>query len=110
MRSRSEQQDPMEPTTYRELKLLSEVESDPDTTQRQLSQRVGIALGLTNTLLRNLSKKGYLRVAQASWKRRIYTLTPEGFSHRVSLMVAYVHRFLDHYRTVRQTLRYVELP
>ena len=95
----------MEPATYRELQLLSEVVSTPEITQRQLSQKVGMALGLTNTLLRNLTKKGYIRVAQASWKRRLYTLTPEGFSHRVRLMSTYVHRFLEHYRSVRQTLR-----
>lgn len=95
----------MEPTTYREMQLLSEVEQDPDVTQRQLSIRVGIALGLTNVLLRNLAQKGYVRVSQASWKRRFYTLTPDGFSHRIRLMVKYVRRFLDHYQKVRQTLR-----
>ena len=85
--------------------MLSEVETTPDITQRQLAQKVGIALGLTNTLLRNLTKKGYIRVAQASWKKRLYTLTPDGFSHRVHLMTTFVHRFLEHYQSVRQTLR-----
>jgi DNA-binding MarR family transcriptional regulator len=105
MRSRTEHQDPLEPTAYREMQLLSEVEHNPDVTQRQLSRRVGTALGLTNMLLRNLVQKGYVRVTQASWKRRLYTLTPEGFSHRIRLMVSYVHRFLDHYQRVRQSLR-----
>ena len=95
----------MEPSTYRELRLLTEVDASPDVTQRQLSNRVGIALGLTNLLLRNLTQKGYVRVSQASWKRRLYTLTPEGFSHRVGLLLSYVQRFLDHYQRVRQTLR-----
>jgi DNA-binding MarR family transcriptional regulator len=105
MRSRNEQQYPPEPTTYREMQLLSEVELNPDVTQRHLSQRIGIALGLTNVLLRNLVQKGYVRVSHASWKRRLYTLTPDGFSHRIRLMAGYVHRFLDHYQRVRQTLR-----
>ena len=95
----------MQPSTFRELQILSEVDSAPDATQRQLSQKVGIALGLTNALLRNLTKKGYIRVSKASWKRRLYTLTPEGFSHRIRLTVAYIHRFLDHYQKVRRTLR-----
>lgn len=105
MRSQREQQTSMEPATYRELQLLTEVDASPDVTQRQLSHRVGIALGLTNLLLRNLTQKGYIRVSQATWKRRLYTLTPEGFSHRVGLLLAYVQRFLDHYQKVRQTLR-----
>ena len=105
MRSRREQQDPVEPAAYRELRLLSAVEDKPEATQRELSQRVGIALGLTNVLLRNLAQKGYLRASQAHWKRWLYALTPEGFSHKLRLTVAYLHRVLDHYQTVRQTLR-----
>lgn len=105
MSSLNEQQDSSEVPVARELRLLDEVEESPDITQRELSKRVGIALGLTNILLRNLAQKGYVRVAQATWKRRLYTLTPEGFSHRIRLMVAYVHQVLDHYQGVRQTLR-----
>ena len=105
MRSNSEHTDLVETSTYRDLRLLSELEANPEVTQRQLSSRMGIALGLTNVLLRNLAQKGYLRVAQATWKRRLYTLTPEGFSHRICIMVAYVHRVLDHYQEIRQTLR-----
>lgn len=105
MRSQHEQQEPIETATYRELLLLTEVDASPDVTQRQLSRRVGIALGLTNLLLRNLTQKGYVRVSRATWKRRLYTLTPDGFAHRIGLLLAYVHRFLDHYQRVRQTLR-----
>ena len=95
----------MDLSSYRELQLLSEVDSDPNVTQRQLSRRIGIALGLTNVMLRNLVQKGYIRVAQATWKRRLYTLTPDGFLHRVRLVASYIHRVLDHYQNVRQILR-----
>lgn len=85
--------------------MLTEVEARPEITQRELSRRVGIALGLTNVLLRNLAQKGYVRITQAGWKRWLYNLTPEGFSHKARLTVAYIHRVLDHYQTIRQTLR-----
>lgn len=93
------------PACEPELEILSELEDTPDITQRELSKRVGIALGLTNLLVRNLTKKGYLRVSQATWKRRLYTLTPEGFSHKIRLMTGYVNRFLHDYSKVRQSLR-----
>ena len=105
MRSLNEQHDSLEPANYREFELLTEVDGTPDVTQRQLARRVGMALGLTNVLLRNMAQKGYVRVSHASWKRRLYTLTPEGLSHRIRLMVGYIQRVLDHYRRVRQTLR-----
>ena len=105
MRSDNEHMQAVESSTYRELQILSEVERSSEVTQRELSQRVGVALGLTNLMLRNLAQKGYLRVAQASWKRWIYTLTPEGLAQKIRLTAAYIHRVLDHYRHVRQTLR-----
>ena len=105
MSSSNEQDNLIDPGDSRELQLLSEVDRDPDATQRQLSKRVGIALGLTNILLRNLTQKGYVRVSQATWRRRLYTLTPEGFSRRIRLMVSYIHRVLDHYQRIRHALR-----
>ena len=75
MRSEDEQQSPVTPSVYRELQLLTEVDETPAVTQRQLSLRVGIALGLTNVLVRNLVQKGYLRVSNATWKSLIYNLT-----------------------------------
>ena len=108
MRSKNKQSDSVNnssgPTGERELQILSEIETNPEVTQRALAQRVGIALGLTNLLVKNLAQKGYLRVAEATWKRRFYTLTPEGFSHRLGLLVTYVNRFLFNYRNVRKTL------
>lgn len=105
MRSNNEQQNSSEPESYRELRLLSEVDENPEVTQRVLSQRLGIALGLTNVLVRNLVQKGYIRATHAGWKRWLYNLTPEGFSHKLRLTVSYIHRFLDHYQRVRQALR-----
>ena len=105
MRSETEHKDSFENPSYRELRLLSEVDRRPEASQRSLSRKIGTALGLTNLLLHNLAGKGYIRITQAGWKRWLYTLTPTGFSRKIQLTVAYVHRFLYHYQTVRQTLR-----
>ena len=105
MRSDYEHEDPLESSTYRELRVLSEVDRNPQVSQRALSRRLGIALGLTNLVVRNLAQKGYVRVTQTSWKRWVYLVTPEGFTRKVNLMVGYIHRVLDHYRQVRETLR-----
>lgn len=105
MRSKREPQSLMDDDAYRELRLLTEVDKTSESTQRDLSKRVGIALGITNVLLRNLSQKGYIRVTQAGWKRWLYALTPAGLSRKIQLTAAYVHRVLDHYQKVRQTLR-----
>lgn len=88
-----------------ELHVLNEVEISPDTTQRDLSQKIGISLGLTNVIVRNIIKKGYVRSQHATWKRRAYSLTPEGFSRKIRLTVNYIRRFMGHYQNVRDILR-----
>jgi DNA-binding MarR family transcriptional regulator len=105
MRSVKELKSGSEDSTDRELRLLAEVEADPETNQRSLSQRAGIALGITNLLLRNLAEKGYLRISQAGWRRWVYSLTPAGVSRKFQLTAAYVHRVLGQYQKVRQMVR-----
>ena len=89
----------------RELSLLTEVQQQPEATQRQLSVKLGIALGMTNLLLQNLVGKGYIRISNAGWRKFIYALTPNGVSRKINLTLGFVHRFLEHYSNVRQTLR-----
>lgn len=105
MRSQNEHQDITERHDYMEMQLLAQVEDNPEVSQRELSSRVGIALGLTNILLRNLVQKGYIRATKTHWKRWLYALTPEGVSRKIRLTASYVHRVLNHYQGIRQTLR-----
>lgn len=105
MRSKIEQQSRAEHHEYIELQVLSQVEVEPELSQRELAGRVGIALGLTNVLLRSLVQKGYVRATHSNWKRWLYALTPEGVSRKIRLTASYIQRVLGHYQTVRQTLR-----
>ena len=104
MCSNDEHHNPLDSPVYRDLRLMSEVNEAPEVNQRQLSLSLGIALGLTNVLLKNLVQKGYVRVSNASWKRRMYNLTPEGLAHKLRLTTGYISRVLDHYQNVRQIL------
>lgn len=105
MRSHNEQNEIIDGPSYRELRLLSEIEREPETTQRELALKAKSALGMTNLLLRNLVQKGQIRVTQAGWKRWIYVMTPVGFARKIQLTVSYVQRVLHHYGEVRETLR-----
>jgi DNA-binding MarR family transcriptional regulator len=105
MRSLNEQSKSLEDASYRELRLLEEVAESPDLSQRQLAQRLGIALGVANLLVRNLAKKGYIKVTHLGWKRWVYVVTPKGMARKVHLTLGYIERFIDHYRRVRQLLR-----
>jgi len=105
VRSNGEHIDQQGSDSYAELNLLKEVSRTPEVTQRSLASRLGISLGLTNLLLRNLAHKGYVRVAKANWRRRLYALTPQGMAHRLLLTGAYVSRVLDHYQKIKLILQ-----
>jgi DNA-binding MarR family transcriptional regulator len=90
--------------TYRELRLLEEVSRSSEVSQRRLAGTLGIALGVTNVLLKTLARKGYIRIIQVKWRRWIYVLTPTGIAHKVQLTVAYVDGFMNHYRRIRDII------
>ena len=92
------------------MHLLTEVAQSPDVTQRELSTRIGVALGLTNLYLKRLARKGYIKVADfprkpAAKKRLRYLLTPKGIAEKSRLTYDHVAYSLSLYRRARQTLR-----
>ena len=105
MRSENEHVDKIEDISYKELRVLEEIDQDPELTQRQLSRRMGVALGVGNLLLKNLAKKGYVKVTHLSWKRWIYVITPKGMTRKVNLTLSYIESFLGHYRRVKKILK-----
>ena len=104
MRSENEHPNKIEDISYKELRVLEEIDQDPELSQRQLSRRMGVALGVGNLLLKNLAKKGYIKVTHLSWKRWIYVITPKGMTRKVNLTLSYIESFLGHYRRVKKIL------
>jgi ribosomal protein S25 len=45
--------------------ILEAIASGQPVTQRSLARQIGVALGLTNLLIRRLVGKGYLKIAKA---------------------------------------------
>jgi len=94
-----------EQNIYRELQILEEMEFDPRISQRNLSQKLGIALGLANLLIKSMVQKGYIKASKLSWKRWVYIVTPTGFTRKIQLTFAYIDRFFDQYKNVREILK-----
>jgi DNA-binding MarR family transcriptional regulator len=94
----------------RNLEILAAIGEDNALSQRALSERLGVALGLTNLYLKRLVTKGYVKVTEfsdkpAARKRLRYLLTPKGLAEKTRLTYAYMDRSLAQYRLARQTLR-----
>ena len=95
----------MNHSTYRDMHLLNEVTKTPDATQRELSRRIGVALGLTNLLLRRLVKKGYIKISGTKRSRIRYLITPQGILEKSRLTYEFIQYSLQLYGRVRHSLR-----
>jgi DNA-binding MarR family transcriptional regulator len=85
----------------RDLLLLSELYRDGGATQRLLSTKLGVALGLTNLYLKRLARKGYIKIATVPRNRSRYILTPLGVEEKARLSSLYMQHSLSYYRDVR---------
>ncbi len=95
----------MKTESYRELKVLEELTNDSSPTQRHLSKKMGVALGLTNLMIRRCVNKGYLKIVNAQKNRIHYLLTPKGVAEKTRLTHEYLEYSLHLYRSVRQILK-----
>lgn len=89
---------------YRQLRLLTDISSDRTLTQRRLAKKHGLALGLTNFLLRRLVKKGYVKIVNLQRNRLRYLLTPRGLAEKARLTYEYLDYSLALYRHMRTLL------
>ena len=89
----------------RDLLLLSELDRDGGATQRTLSSKLGVALGLTNLYLKRLARKGYIKITTIPRNRIRYLLTPQGFAEKSRLTYQYMQYSLTYYRDMRGRLK-----
>lgn len=84
------------------LLLLEELSNNQELTQRDLSDRLGIALGLINSYLKNLASKGFITVSGIPRKRYTYYLTPKGFAEKARLTYQHLQNLTALYKIARR--------
>ena len=93
------------------LRLMGEIDRNNNHSQRELSNRLNISLGLVNTFLKRLVNKGYSKVKSMPKNRVKYFLTPEGLARKSKLTVEYLHYSLNFYNDIKKLLlnKYMEM-
>jgi DNA-binding MarR family transcriptional regulator len=86
------------------LRLMGEIEQDGGSSQRELSRRLNLSLGLINTFLKRLVRKGYFKVKTMPGNRVKYFLTPEGVARKTRLTVEYLQYSARFYRDIKKVL------
>jgi len=95
----------MDKDHLRDLKILDEIDNGKEVTQRGLSEKLGIALGLTNACLKRLARKGYIKITNIKKNRIKYFITPKGIAEKTRLTYSYLQYTLDFYRDARSKIK-----
>jgi hypothetical protein len=85
--------------------VLSEIEAGQKVSQRTLATRLGIALGLTNLLIRRVVRKGWVRVIRIRPNRVTYLLTPAGIAEKARMSQLYLQESVRFYGEARDRVR-----
>jgi DNA-binding MarR family transcriptional regulator len=101
----------MNPKDIRTLDLLEKVHDDDTTSQRDLARDLNISLGLVNSFVKQLAKKGYFKVTHVPKNRIRYILTPKGIAEKSRLTYERIQYSYKFYKAARKKLRnlYTEL-
>lgn len=92
------------PQEMRELNLLQELEKNPVISQRELSHKFGIALGVTNACLKRMARRGWIRVLGLNHRQLGYYLTPTGFAEKAKLSLHMLSWTVQHYAALKNIM------
>jgi DNA-binding MarR family transcriptional regulator len=92
------------PREIRELSLLQELERNPVISQRELSEKFGFALGVTNACLKRMALNGWVRMRGSDGRRIGYYLTPKGLAEKSKLSLHVTFWRVQHYSTLKEMI------
>jgi DNA-binding MarR family transcriptional regulator len=95
----------MDQKDIKTLKILEAFHQNPDQTQRDLSRKLKISLGMVNAFTRRLIRKGYFKVTTISKRRIQYILTPKGLAEKTRLTYRYLLYSIEFYKETRERLK-----
>jgi DNA-binding MarR family transcriptional regulator len=101
----------MESRNLKTLQLLEAIAADKPTSQRELSDILQISLGLVNSFIKRLVKKGYCKVTTIPRNRVKYILTPAGAMEKTRLTYEYIASSYHYFKAAKNRLEglYAEL-
>ncbi len=73
--------------------------------QRSLARELGIALGLSNLLMRQMIRKGWIRLVRIRRNRVRYLITPAGIAEKARMSRAYFARSVSFYMETRDRIQ-----
>ena len=92
-------------TDERHLRVLRLLEDNPDMTQRQLADLLGVSVGATNYCLKALVDKGWVKLENFQRNPNklgyLYLLTPSGIAAKTQLTASFLKSKLEEYEVLK---------
>lgn len=89
-------------THFRVLRILQD---NPDLTQRELADQLGVSVGALNYCLKALMEKGWVKMQNFNGSKNkfgyVYILTPRGIAEKAALASNFLRRKLEEYDALR---------
>lgn len=73
-----------------EYQILSHLEKNRDTSQRQIAGNTGLSLGTVNLLLKRMVRKGLVKIERLNARTLRYIITPRGMAEKTMLAYQYM--------------------
>ncbi|MCI3204950.1 MULTISPECIES: MarR family EPS-associated transcriptional regulator [Pandoraea] len=94
-----------EDTYFRVMRILQE---NPDLTQRELAEKLGVSVGGLNYCLKALMLKGWVKMQNFAHSKNkfgyVYVLTPSGVAERAALTSRFLKRKMDEYEALKEEI------
>jgi EPS-associated MarR family transcriptional regulator len=95
------------------FRLLHLLEEEPELTQRELAQKLGISLGGVNYCLKALIEIGHIKTGNFSKNPNkslyLYLLTPQGISEKANLTASFLKRKMAEYKSLKEEIENIRL-
>lgn len=90
------------------LELLRKLEENPEYTQRELSEEMGVSLGKVNYCMKRMIEKGWVKLLNFSKNknksRYTYLLTPKGLEQKTRLTFKFLKMKVKEYEILKEEI------
>ena len=93
----------------REFRIIEEISQDKDLTQRKMSHKSGLSLGMTNIILKRLVSKGYIKVKGLDRRKVQYIITPKGFAEKTKKSYRYFLKTIHSLQEMKKKIQHLIL-
>ena len=93
-----------------QFEVLRKIQETPESSQRELAEKLGFSLGKLNYCLKALQKKGLVKLQNFQKKTKKisylqYDITPKGISERTKLTINFMKKKMKEYDELRIELK-----